>query len=472
MEDQLVLDETPRVTRSEAMASDLEKFTESRLQTIKAKYIQAGEEFIGLGYGGSESITIFIRSREGKKIVRKILNEQFITAKWPQNGRGVMLPPVRKALSQARYLIDLPESAKDLFPRVLSHRLPQTVNSESLQGEYQYDMTYVKGIEVSKFVREYEPSPRVVAMLYAEIFRVLKEKIHAHRRTPTTGDTLEESYFKKIERRLALCQQTSPKLFSDRLLKADCVELNGKRLLNWHRVIQKVRENPEYQKILEPSYHCLVVGDTNTENIKIENIQPLLNIDESMPFTWRQFKAEDIGLKFLDPRAIGFHVGDRDTGADDYMYDNKPWHNSLGNYDNIHGEHFDLDYRFSNETPVINISIHQDSPYRYSYTGIDKYFGIVMSSVYEYFDQFGKSCMEDPNWLVRFVFVMGTHFMAMPPFHFTRNESGEYADDAQSQKRTVAIYAEGLRWLNCAVDLLEGKRKSFLGVYNEREAGF
>lgn len=463
MEDTLV-DNNAASTAPSMLASDIEKFNNERLSIIKKKYLQHDEEFIGLGYGGSESITIFIKDTFGRKIVRKILNEEFITPHWDKNGKGVMLPPVKKAVSQVNYLVNLPPETRNLFPQVLSHNLPDNTSLMTQAREYQYDMTYVGGIEISRFVREYSPSPKIVAMLYAEIFRVLKEKVHSQRRTDIVCETLEQSYFKKIEARLLLSHNTSPKVFSSQLLDADYIDLNGKTLRNWHVIIDRLRNNESFRRILEPKHHCLVVGDTNTENIKIENIKPLLNIDESLPFCFKQFDADDIGIRFLDPRAIGFHVDGVDTGVDDYMYDNKPWHNSIGNYDHIHGEHFDIGFEIGNINPKLNIMIHKDSPYYYSYSGIDRYFSYVMNSVYEYFDSEGKSHNEDPNWLVRFAFVMGTHFMAMPPFHFVKTGSGEFKDDAQSQKRALAVFAEGIRWLNCAVDILEGKRKTFLGM--------
>ena len=467
-----VLEQTKASKNDDANVSVLQRSSESLLSSLKQKYIAHGEQLLGLGYGGSESLTIFIRNENDETIVRKILNEQYITAKWPRDGSGPMLSPVQKAIRQANYLNNLPESARHLFPRVLSKVLPSRLEEITSNGEYKYDMTYIKGIEVSKFIREYQPSPKVVAMLYAEIFRSVKQNIHAFRRTPAPPATIESAYFKKIEKRLDLCKKTSPMLFGDSLIKSDFVILNGKKLLNWHRVIETIKNNKDYSSLLEPKYHNLVIGDTNTENIKIENIQPLLNVNEALPFSFRQFTAEEIGLKFLDPRAIGYHIGDRDTGVDDYMYDNKPWHNSIGNYDDIHGEHFDINYDAENLIPAIEIEFHANSPYRYPYSGIENYFGHVMNSVYEYHDKTSKSYIEDPNWLVRFVFVMGTHFMAMPPFHFVRNDDGTYGDNAQCQKRALAIYAEGLRWLNCALDLLEGKRKSFLGILNYQEDKF
>lgn len=70
----------------------------------------------------------------------------------------------------------------------------------------------------------------------------------------------------------------------------------------------------------------------------------------------------------------------------------------------------------------------------------------------------------DPYWLVRFVFIMGTHFTAMPPFHFAKEADGSKIDDAHHQKRPLALYAEGLKWLNLAADMLEGKVTEFYGV--------
>ena len=70
------------------------------------------------------------------------------------------------------------------------------------------------------------------------------------------------------------------------------------------------------------------MGDTNTENIKITKEIALLEYLEQGDLS---FSAADIGIKFLDPRAIGFHENGEDTGSDDPMYDNKLWHNSIGN---------------------------------------------------------------------------------------------------------------------------------------------
>ena len=54
--------------------------------------------------------------------------------------------------------------------------------------------------------------------------------------------------------------------------------------------------------------------------------------------------------------------------------------------------------------------------------------------------------------------------MAMPPFHFSRAEDGSLMDTPWDQKRPLAIYAEGVKWLNLAIDMLEGRVTQFYGV--------
>jgi hypothetical protein len=269
--------------------------------------------------------------------------------------------------------------------------------------------------------------------------------------------------------------------------------LNGETLRNIGPILKTLRGNPQFLKVLEPKFHSLVMGDTNTENIKIGNIDPLLEAMEleNPSFNPPPFTAETLQIRFLDPRAIGFHEHGEDTGADDPMYDNKPWHNSLGNYDMIHGEHFDLVYLEQEDRPHLSVMFHKDTPYQMSYERIDAYFAEAMRTAWKYDDPTADVSQNDPYWLIRFVFLMGTHFMAMPPFHFSRTrdetadaerpvpqptmsrtiaisrrwvEEGTLIDDPQHQRRPLAIYAEGIKWLNLTLDMLEGKTTSFLGV--------
>lgn len=429
-------------------------------------YFASDECVTGFGYGGSESMTLFLQKPGREKYVRKVLSERLVTPEWNRRGKDVMLPPCPKAKSQTQYLMNLPNSVKPLFPQVLNITertySAQPEESTGLYYEYIYDMTFVPGIEVSQFVRNYRPPKEIVAALYRIIFQILKQKIHSQRRRKPLFPTLEQSYFSKIEKRLALAQKTAPKTFSNELLKAEVIAINGVKMLNIPSLLQQFRNNPVYREILEPSFHCLVVGDTNTENIKIGNIEPLLKNWENFSVNNPPFTAEDLEIRFLDPRAIGFHEDGVDTGADDYMYDNKPWHNSLGNYDKIHGEHFDLTYSFW-KIPRLTIAFHEDNPYEYSYQGIEEHFKEVMSAVWELNNFNSDVNQNDPNWLVRFTFLMGTHFMAMPPFHFSKNKDSILVDDADHQRRPLAIYAEGIKWLNLALDMLQGNVQNFYG---------
>jgi hypothetical protein len=199
------------------------------------------------------------------------------------------------------------------------------------------------------------------------------------------------------------------------------------------------------------------MGDTNTENIKITNLNPIF---QAMRDKTSNFSYEEIGVKFLDPRAIGFNSSGCGT-VDDYMYDNKPFHNSLGNYDIIHREYFDLSVNITSYGPKIKIKYFKDHPFEGSYRGIAHYFKHIME------DGWGVNSPDflhdDPYWLIRFVFIMGTHFLAMPPFHFSRRFDGTLIDNYHHQRRPVALYCEGIKWLNLALEMLNGNVEEYNG---------
>lgn len=432
-----------------------------------ARYHHMDETIKGFGHGGSESLTIFLQKPGRGLFVRKVLSERLVTPQWARDGRDVMLPPCPKAKRQIDYLQNLPDIVKPLFPEVLDiterRQIVPEGNERTVYQESIYDMTYVPGIEVSRFIEQYRPSPKVVAALYCVIFCLLRETVHAHRRREPQRPTLEQSYFNKIEKRLKLSQTTAPQTFSDTLLKAEEIIVNGVSLRNSPLLLKLFRGNAKYLEILEPRFHTLVVGDTNTENIKIGNILPLLQCGDDFSFQDIPFTAQELQIGFLDPRAIGFHEHGLDTGADDPMYDNKPWHNSLGNYDKIHGEHFDLDYATKNGVPDISLAFHEQNPYEASYQDIEKHFSAIMKISWK-LDSPDCDYLNDRYWLIRFVFMMGTHFLAMPPFHFSKDVDGLLVDDAAHQKRPLAIYVEGIKWLNLALDMLEGKITMFHGL--------
>ena len=434
-------------------------------------YVNEGEKVNGYGFGGSESLTLFLEDSSGFVFVRKVLSEALITAKWNRDGKDVMLHPCRKAFRQTEYLRDLPESVQPYFPRVLNVIERSVAKGEGSDKqvfqEYIYDMTFIPGIEIGRFVLEYQPQPIVVAMLYCVIFRLLKEKVHCRRCRIPLCPTLEPSYFLKIEQRMSLARRTAPATFSSELLDSETILINGKRYRNVKALLREFRSNRQYHEILEPHYHSLVMGDTNTENIKIGNIQPLLDAmqRDELSFDDIPFTADELEIRFLDPRAIGFHFEGDDTSADDPMYDNKPWHNSLGHYDMIHGEHFDLSLDVRGKMPNLKYEFHESNPYSKSYDGIENYFADVMTYAWKLNTINSDIHHIDPHWLIRFVFMMGTHFMAMPPFHFRKEPDGSLIDRPETQRRPLAIYAEGVIWLNLALSMLKGKAVEFHGVH-------
>ena len=446
-------------------------------------YINPKEEIVGFGLGGSESLTIFLKKPQSTEIVvRKILSENLITAQWDRDGEDVMLAPYKKAKQQAYYLQNLPAEVKPYFPHVdniIERQVPKTGNSSAQANDEQqefvneliYEMSYLTGDEVSEFIRKYNPPVELVARLYVVIYHTLNNIVHSSRIRIPSGPTLEQSYFNKIEKRLELSRKTSPNVFSDALLNTDYIYIDGVKLLNVKPLLNKFRSNAHYRKILEPLRHTLVMGDTNTENIKITNPDALLQFMRDKNY---QFTAEDIGIKFLDPRAIGFHENGVDSGADDPMYDNKPWHNSLGQYDVIHSELFDLKVNNNDDGLSIDVIPHDNHSYSSSYEGIENFFKSVMYDAWDLDNPESDMNKNDPNWIIRFAFVMGTHFTAMPPFHFHTNDDGTMLDSYQHQRRPVAIYAEGIKWLNLAFRMLEGRVSAFYGVpvpsFNSKQA--
>ena len=468
------------------------------LSSTVYSYVNIGEKVVGFGKGGSESMTIFIKKEgDDRIIVRKILSEALTTAKWSRHGEGVMLPPFAKAKNQAEYLKALPESVRPYFPEafdILEREIPipdhLRKDDKTTHKEIVYEMSYVPGQEVSQFIEKHCPPAAVTARLYVQILSILNEAVHRVNRVPAPGETLEISYFRKIEDRLALCRRTAPHTFNEHLLDTEQIVINGVSYLNSSTLLTRFREHPELLDVLEPRFHSLVMGDTNTENIKITNVEPLVRaqqlIESAAPAdeidtALAAITAESLGLRFLDPRAIGFRSTGRQT-CDDPMYDNKPWHNSIGHYDEIHHEQFTLRVQCGEGcTPRVDVEFTEGNRYQQAYRvrdvavnggqvdqaapqGMEDYFRPVMTEVYDLDDPGSAYLRDDPYWLIRFVFMMGTHFTAMPPFHFQAELGGTLIDNYQAQQRPVAIYCEGVKWLNWALEMLEGKRTEFLGL--------
>src|SRR5215468_5489902 len=156
------------------------------LSSTVYSYVNIGETVVDFGKGGSESMTIFIKKEgDDRTFVRKILSEALTTAKWNRNGEGVMLPPFAKAKNQAEYLKALPESVRPYFPEAfesIEREIPVPdhlrKDDKTTHTEVIYEMSYVPGQEVSRFIEEHCPPPAVTARLYAQILSILNQVVH------------------------------------------------------------------------------------------------------------------------------------------------------------------------------------------------------------------------------------------------------------------------------------------------------
>lgn len=419
-------------------------------------YVKAGEELTGFGSGGSESLVLFLESPTYGSIVRKVCCENLSAVPWDPDGTGVMVPPSTKGNLQVEYLRSLPSAVRPYFPAVHDVRIESEplFDGTGTRRKLIYDQSMLVGTEVSTFIAKNSPSPKVVAHLHHEVMRLLAEKVHPHRVTPNNGETIKESYLDKVRARLELSRQASPQTFGP-LIDAEYIEINGAT----HRNIDDLLtffDQPQIREMLEPQHHSLVMGDTNTENVMITKPEVLFEAIQAST----KFSYDDIGLKFLDPRAIGYRTAGGNT-VDDPMYDNKPVHNSLGNYDVLHSEHFSLLVEGDRILPKVTVSAHANNPYEAPYDGMEQYFAYIMEGWSVSTEEFKQ---RDPNWLLRFTFMMGSHFAAMPPFHFTKDAEGRVPEDPEAQKRAIAIYCEGIKWLTMARDMITGHRQDLYGV--------
>ncbi len=423
-------------------------------------YINPGEKLINFAVGGGSSLVLFIKKDgEAKIIARKVWSSKTQTIEWgnQMDHSTVMAPPIQKGYLQIEYLQNLPESVKDFFPKILS--FSSETDENGCFSEVICDESYIEGIEVSTFIKKYQPSPQIVAALYTEIFRCLREVIHTHRKKQFNDLMLEVSYLKKVEDRLRTANRAIPKVM-DFLLQGETITINNQNYINIPTILNYFRHHP-HRDNLEPPYLCLVSGDTNTQNIMISETEPLFRAIQTGV---TDFTYKEIGIKFIDPRAVGFN-SKGSTTVDDPLYDSKPFHNSFGNYDMIYDKHFDLINSSISGHSYIEI-IEMNNPYALSYNGLESHFKDIMKNGWGVNQKF---IQEDPHWLTRFIFLLGTHFAAMIPFQIEKIDVPTPIDDVEAQKRAVAIYCEGVKWLNLALKILDGATSEFLGISVHQE---
>jgi hypothetical protein len=410
------------------------------------RYVAADEELLDWGRAGTESVVLIMRSKVGV-FARKIMANRFSACPWAAAGDGAMAPPARKGRYQVEYLTNLPAAAQEYFPTVLAMHEPIGMSRRAGEGcgppqpdELVVDLSFIEGPSISSLVAAAAPPAVAVARLYEETLRLLRDKLHCHRVSPPPPHGSASQHLSKVSGRLALTHRALPRLVGAHLLVAERIRYDGIGLRNWPWLARTLRARLHDRVSLLPPRLCLTMGDTNTENVKVTNPATFLAAVESgnLDFTY-----DDLGLMFLDPRGIGWGTTGADV-VDDYLYDLKIWHNSLGNYDVLANGHYQV--RLSHVGTHLDVRIDRGpNPFDLSYEGIGDYFSSVIGRT------LGDVTRTDPGWFERFLFVMGTHFLAMLPFHVHRRADGTIPDTVPQQRRVVALYCEGLWWLNCFV---------------------
>lgn len=423
-----------------------------------AEYLRMNEELVGFGRGGGESLVLYLRSKSGNLFVRKIVSESFATSAWDPNGKNEMSAPFRRALMQAEFIASLPESAARFFPKIYDVRSQARAATSDERLRFRrdfaedtiYDISYLPGTDLSAFIEQVRPPARVTAAIYRELARLVRDNIHTHRRRSRAENTLEQCYFRKIEQRLELAKKSIPTVLNDDFVDAPVILINRQPYLGIRGVLSELRDQAQKHSMLEAPGYCLTMGDMNTQNIKIGNEQVILAARASGR---DDFSYHDLGIGLVDPRAIG-PISQGATTVDDYLYDSKFWHNSLAHYDVWYNGHFDLNLSKSGGLPEISIRLASHHPFRESYQDVGAFLAEVMEKG---FGEGQNSLLDaDPHWAVRFVFLMGTHMCAMLPFHLQKTTNGEVVDDWRRQTRAIALYCEGIVWLNRAAAMLRG----------------
>ena len=419
--------------------------------SLVGAYTGIGETITGFGTGGSESMTMFVRRRGAEKVtVRKILSEALTTVGWDPQGTGVMLPPFTKARKQAEYLRALPNRCGGTFPSSTTSGSgkspPRTMRpgaAERLPGGHLRDelRTGRRGKPVRRKAQSAASGDR--APLRGDLpgpgaARYTWSTALPHQGTRWRSPTSKRS---RTAWPCAVAPPREPSALSCSALSASLSTASPISIRRgcWRSSGATRSSSRSWSRASIPwSWET-----TNTENIKIVDSGPLIRAQrlinaraaaEDVNSALSAITAESVGLRFLDPRAIGFNTDGAHT-RDDPMYDNKPWHNCLGHYDEIHYEMFDLRVLTGvGDVPHVFIDFQRPNPYQRTYEGMEEHFGPVMTAVYDLTDPESDYVEDDPYWLFRFVFMMGTHLPPCRPSISSPRWTGRLVDTFPAQR--------------------------------------
>lgn len=350
--------------------------------------------------GGSESQTqLVVDVGSRRKFVRKEAHQHAALVDWPGDhpySKGL----VWRLRRQVSFLQSLPPGAIQLFPQVLAV-------DDNRPKSLSVDLEYIDGPTVSQLARS-EPARWGPAVELAR--EVLQTRVHCHWRTPAAGWHLfQHWHVSKMTSRFGLARSA---VLAHHLEQRRQIVVNGRQLSPLRVVLDQLST---HEAMLSPAWLSMVVGDTNTHNILVE--------DQN---------AQQI--RFLDPRGVGVLIDGH--VVDDPLYDWKFWHNSLGHYDALFEGRFELTGAADGEV----LLRHSDPLGVRTWRAAHQLFGrdpLVTGDFDPIF--LGQHVFQ------RFLFLMGSHFVAMMPFHLNRhNQEGRCAADL--------MYLEALFWLNLCLN--------------------
>lgn len=418
----------------------------NRPQAIKALrqvgLLKPDETLLRFANGGSESLVFYVTTAAGSTFVRKASSAGLSAARWPARPRGVMSDPFERSRLQVEYLRSIPPSVAALFPSIYNVEQIDLDGALGCGTTLVTDYEYIRGISMSSIVNQDIALPEHIDHLYARLALVLATQVHTvapmHRRELA----VEAYHLTKIEARLQLVRDSWAWAATHLHQNASAVTVNDQPYMSVEQCIAVIRADASMMRALEAPAYNLVVGDSNTQNILICG-DPRHLRDVAGP--------DSVPLRFIDPRGIG-PARNQGVVVDDPVYDWKYWHNTVGHYDAMFSGnfwmsvetassslHFQLGHR---RPPAVEMSSRRLAAAFRSVVAHAAPPGVALS------DRYGE------HWELRFLFLMGSHFAAMTPFHLNRSHQLSPIGDHNSwmsSSATLAMYCESARWLNACI---------------------
>jgi thiamine kinase-like enzyme/CheY-like chemotaxis protein len=259
---------------------------------------------------------------------------------------------------------------------------------------------------------------------------------------------IDETYFNKYSSRLNQIQElvrelkntnSSPALDAyERLLNSKDIQFEGKKLLNPAAILEQLKTDASFIKLLTPPFLTIIHGDLHFDNILVNDRLP-----------------KKIKIKLIDPR--GFQLIGYPPGSGDVAYDiGKLLHSAHGYYDFIHEGYLTAEigsFKYlkngSLEVPTLGRQEWADVPHKGGGSGdiMTSHRRIVQSWTWDVFDELAQYIQtwieksdyseKDPNWWLRSRFNEAMHFCTMGRFHI-REDVG----------RVIAIQIRGIELMN------------------------